>query len=100
MFNVLKCNIWRNLFFTDESKIKLDIPYGLRYHCHDARAEPYMLSKCVQGSVMIWVGFNTTGKTRLVFTMTNINFFDYQDNFGQKMIPVRDELMEQNLTLL
>ena len=40
------------------------------------------------------------GKTDIVFTKGNINSFDYQDILANNFVPLRDELMDQNLILL
>lgn len=100
--NVLKPNLWRKIVFTDEKKFNLDGPDGLRKYWHDLRQDAAYFSKRVQGggSVMVWAGFSARGKTDIVFTKGNMNSFDYQDILANNFVPLRDELMDQNLILL
>jgi IS30 family transposase len=56
---------WTSIFFTDEKKFNLDGPDGYRHYWHDLRKEPLLFSKRHSGggSLMIWAGFSSRGKT-------------------------------------
>ena len=83
---------WRKIAFTDEKKFNLDGPDGLRKYWHDLRQDATYFSKRVQGSgsVIVWAGFSARCKTAIVFTIGNINSFDYQNILANNFVPLRD----------
>jgi hypothetical protein len=70
-----------SVVFSDEKKYNLDGPEGFSFYWHDLRNEKLIFSKRTQGggSVMIWGGFSSKGKTELEFINSNMNSKMYKD---------------------
>lgn len=49
---------------------------------------------------MTWADFYEKGKLSWFFTKTKINFLDDEDFFGNNFLPLKDELLDQNLVFL
>ena len=83
------CEKWQNVVFSDEKKFNLDGPDGFHCYWHDLRREKLIFSKRLQngGSVMIWGGFSSKGKTSLVFIETTIDSIKYQEILRRNLIP-------------
>jgi transposase len=67
--NVFLGDGWNNIVFSDEKKFNLDGPDGWQYYWHDLTTDEEFFSKRQSGggSIMVWAGFSSRGKTKLAF---------------------------------
>jgi hypothetical protein len=77
------------IIWSDEKKWNLDGPDGFRYYWHDLRKEPRYFSKrnFGGGSLMIWGGFNASGKLILAFVPGRMNSEVYQNVLDACLVP-------------
>ncbi len=75
--------------FSDEKKFNLNSPDGFSYYLHDLRNDKLIFSKRTQGggSVMIWGGFRSKGKTKLEFIDLTMNSKMYKDLLVRRLLP-------------
>lgn len=80
---------WNRIIFSDEKKFNLDGPDGLQYYWHDLRCEKetYFSRQNGGGSVMVWGGFSSQGKTELAFLVGRQNSIDYQETLTNYLLP-------------
>ncbi|POM65607.1 Transposase [Phytophthora palmivora] len=80
---------WDRVVFSDEKKFNLDGPDGLQYYWHDLRCEKetYFSRQNGGGSVMVWGGFSSQGKTELAFLEGRQNSFNYQETLTNYLLP-------------
>ena len=80
---------WNNIVWSDEKKFNLDGPDGFAYYWHDLRKEKEIFSKrnFGGGSVMVWAGFSSRGKTPMVFITSRMNRFEYMDVLRNNLLP-------------
>lgn len=85
---------WENIVFSDEKKFNLDGPDGFAYYWHDLRKEKLIFSKRVHGggSLMIWGGFSSKGKTDLVFIETSMTASKYISLLEKALLPFGDQI--------
>jgi hypothetical protein len=80
---------WQNVVFSDEKKFNLDGPDGFRHYWHDLRKEELIFSKhhSGTGTVMIWAGFSSKGKTNLGFVKPSSTALHYQQVLQTHLLP-------------
>ncbi|KAF0708257.1 hypothetical protein AaE_013282, partial [Aphanomyces astaci] len=80
---------WDNMIFSDEKKFNLDGPDGLQYYWHDLRKEDqtFLSRQNGGGSVMIWGGFSSKGRTSLAILHGRQDSFAYCDTVANFMLP-------------
>jgi len=80
---------WNNVVFTDEKKFNLDGADGLAHYWHDLRKDKLLFSKRQQGggSVMIWAGFSSEGKTTIAFCDKRLDSIKYQQILEEHFLP-------------
>lgn len=83
---------WDRVIFSDEKKFNLDGPDGFKYYWHDLRKEEVVYSRRQSGggSLMIWAGICTSGKTELAFLNGNQNASDYILTLSEVLLPFVD----------
>ena len=81
---------WETTIFSDEKKFNLDGPDGFAYYWHDLRKEKRIFSTRGGGggSVMIWAGFSSTGRTSIAFCQPKMNSIDYQNLMADHLLPL------------
>lgn len=89
---------WDSVIFSDEKKFNLDGPDGFQYYWHDLQSTPQIFSKRVQGggSVMIWMAFCASGRTKVIFIDSRMNARSYIDLLSEALIPFANEKFSKN----
>jgi hypothetical protein len=82
--------------FSDEKKFNLDGPDGCKYYWHDLRNDKKIMwsRHSGGGSVMLWGGMSSLGKTRLAFFEGNQDVFDYQQTLTTHLFEFVDGVHE------
>jgi transposase len=85
---------WSRVVFSDEKKFNLDGPDGCKYYWHDLRNEKKVTwsRHSGGGSVMVWGGMSSLGKTRLAFLKGNQDAFDYQQTLTSHLFEFIDNV--------
>lgn len=81
---------WNNVIFSDEKKFNLDGPDGFRMFWYDPGLDKKIFSKRQNGdgSVMVWAGFSTNGKTNLVVLDGRQTATTYISTLEENLLPV------------
>lgn len=89
---------WNSVIFSDEKKFNLDGPDGFQYYWHDLQSTPQIFSNRVQGggSVMIWMAFCASGRTRVFFIDSRMNAGSYVSLLSDSLVPFVNENFEKN----
>lgn len=84
---------WARVIFSDEKKFNLDGPDGTRYYWHDLRKEKKVVwsRHSGGGSVMVWGGMSSLGKSRLAVLRGNQDAYDYQQTLSSFLLPFADD---------
>ncbi|KAL3666445.1 hypothetical protein V7S43_019056 [Phytophthora oleae] len=90
--------MWERVIFSDEKKFNLDGPDGYQYYWHDVRVDLKLYSKRVSGggSVMVWAGMNTYGKTDIAFLEGRQDSKCYTDTLDSYLAPFLQNLRENH----
>ena len=93
-------NEWDNVIFSDEKKFNLDGPDCCAYYWHDLRKEPEVkLSRNFGGgTLMIWGGFSSHGKTPLATISTRMNSEKYVELLEDVLVPFTEDVMPEDFT--
>eukprot|EP00644_Phytophthora_capsici_P016316 jgi/Phyca11/38144/gw1.34.47.1 len=93
-----KTQMWRRVIFSDEKKFNLDGPDGYQYYWHDVRADTELYSKRVSGggSVMVWAGMNTYGKTDIAILEGRQDSVCYARTLDKYLAPFIENLRENH----
>ncbi|RWR98786.1 Transposable element Tc3 transposase-like protein, partial [Dinothrombium tinctorium] len=85
---------WNSIIFSDEKKFNMDGPDGIHYYWHDLRSKPktIMSRNFGGGSVMVWAGFSSSGKTSIAFLDGRQKASDYQRTLSDFILPVGSQL--------
>ena len=85
---------WGKIIFSDEKKFNLDGPDGFNYYWHDVGKEYQYYSKRVHGggSVMVWAGMSSKGKTPIVFLDGKQNSQKYTTILENHLLPFGQDL--------
>lgn len=85
---------WHRVIFSDEKKFNLDGPDGWQYYWHDLRNDRQIFSKrqAGGGSVMVWAGFGSAGKTDIAFVDNRLNAAGYQQLLEQYFLPQSEHI--------
>ncbi|KAF0702422.1 hypothetical protein AaE_015946 [Aphanomyces astaci] len=81
---------WDQIVFSDEKKFNLDGPDGLQYYWHDLRKEEhtFLSRQNGGGSVMIWAGFSSKGRTEIAFLQGHQDSYAYCDTVANYLLPI------------
>jgi hypothetical protein len=87
-----KCQ-WNNVIFSDEKKFNLDGPDGLMYYWRDVRKKPLRCHRRAfgGGSLMVWGGISTNGKTRLAILEGKQTAHSYVKTLEEFLLPSIEE---------
>ena len=85
---------WSKVIFSDEKKINLDGPDGMKYYWHDLRKEPrtFFSRNFGGGSLVIWGSFCKSGKSKLAVITTRMTAVDCADMLCEYGLPFFDEI--------
>lgn len=85
---------WLQVVFSDEKKFNLDGPDGWAYYWRDLRNEESIFSKrqCGGGSLMVWAGFGSAGRTNIAFPTGRMKAEDYQDMLEENLLPFGENI--------
>ena len=80
---------WNSIIFSDEKKFNLDGPDGWQYYWHDLDKDEEIFSKrhTGGGSLIVWGGFSSRGKTKLAFLSGNQDSEKYTRTLFYTLLP-------------
>ena len=91
---------WTNIIFSDEKKFNLDGPDGSAYYWRCIGEDEKFFSKRQGGggSVMVWGGMSSAGKTELMICEGKVNSKKYCEILENALIPYLTEHHEETFT--
>ncbi|KAG3179563.1 hypothetical protein PC128_g15879 [Phytophthora cactorum] len=89
IFNTDAAGPWDSIVFSDEKKWNLYGPDGFQNYWRDIRRPPRQTKRrqAGGGSVMVWAGFSTAGKTKLAVLHGKQNSDDYVYTVSEYLLP-------------